>query len=684
MATWYSIKNQLEGGYVKASNELERFFTSLVTSYGCIDIWYRNISSESNIIECRIFYLQKDSTFNASDLGRALNSWERVNERPKYWLQLEGTVSEIRASVVSFLPQLSRLHNEKRHGEWNFGADQPFEGQGTLISTDGSGNTIITGRFGDILLNSDGESIDWEDITWSFDGCNPTATAPPADQVCLVDPGTLIKQCQPVGDDLGTCVCGECCGDYTASLITQADCTAAGCSDPNSQWIADNDLTSFTSDRWNNYFSCPDCTGTCVTGNCTDGFTATYPVTEANCTGHWYRGQDLSGQSAAYWEGVFGCGQNIELGCCVIGTDCFNWDVSVTTSAGCTTRASQLGLPVDSFTDGKLAKNGCTLADIRDELGCLDVPGALTITVTYKGTCGACWAPGVRTDQFPVNDQWSRPFWYQECDYVFPECQGDTEFIPAITPGSNYTPPDLYNEFSGCTGFNFPEDCESVTYDIEDDTFTKRFGQWQLTGWTPGNAFATFDQTYTYVFDRDTGYNGNDESVQRYYLRDTTVQRPQWNNTWSQVTLEKTCCNQDLPRVHYQPNFTWNAGISSSGDGTANTPYDILRFVSGGKTNYVGGIPGVTFGQGPSANGWGAEIGRFNNGWYDFNEHGQIINTKGKLGWSIPLSEGPGTVNYTFGLNTAPQNITFGGQYYNAMPVITVESYQVTATVAES
>ena len=178
MATWYSIKNRLESGEVRARNELERFLTTIVTSYGCIDIWYRNADTPN--VECRIFYLQEDSTFNATDLGRPLNTWERVGERPKFWLQLTGTVSEIRASIVSFLPNLSRLHNEKRHGEWNFGAAQPFVGQGTLITVDPvTGNTIITGRFGDLLLTNEGEEIEWEDIVWSFNGCDPTATATP-------------------------------------------------------------------------------------------------------------------------------------------------------------------------------------------------------------------------------------------------------------------------------------------------------------------------------------------------------------------------------------------------------------------------------------------------------------------------------------------------------------------------
>ena len=34
--TWYSIKNQLTAGNVKASNALERLLTVIVTSYGCM------------------------------------------------------------------------------------------------------------------------------------------------------------------------------------------------------------------------------------------------------------------------------------------------------------------------------------------------------------------------------------------------------------------------------------------------------------------------------------------------------------------------------------------------------------------------------------------------------------------------------------------------------------------------
>ena len=149
--TWFSIKNRLEAGLVKTNNEWERFITSLVTSYGCLDIWYKNISSESNVLECRIFYLQVDSTYTATE------SWHRTGERPKPWMQLKGTVRELRATLISLLPQLSQLHDTKRHGEWILGATQPFEGQGSIVTRVASGSgfvTVITALdFSIILIN---------------------------------------------------------------------------------------------------------------------------------------------------------------------------------------------------------------------------------------------------------------------------------------------------------------------------------------------------------------------------------------------------------------------------------------------------------------------------------------------------------------------------------------------------
>lgn len=703
MATWYSIKNQLVGGHVKARNELERFFTSLVTSYGCIDIWYRNISSDSNIIECRIFYLQEDSTFNASDLGRALNSWERTGERPRFWLQLEGTTAEIRASIVSFLPQLSRLHNEKRHGEWNFGADQPFEGQGTIITVDGSGNTVITGRFGDIRLGRDGQSVDWEDITWSFSGCAPTATAPPSDLICFTDPGSTIEQCRPTGAVLGTCVCGNCCEGYTASYITQADCTSLGCSKSNSQWIEGLDYTNFTSDRWNTYFSCAACTGTCVTGNCTDGFTASYPVTEAACTGHWYRGVNLSGQSGAYWNSVFGCGSNIELGCCVLGNDCTDYDVSVTTSAGCDTRASSLSLPKVSFTPGKLAKNGCTLQDIREDNNCTNIPGSINITLTYALTLGAAVAPGWEFLTIP-GPHVSQPFWWGACNYdpgATSECAGNPIFMPAVSPGSAYTAPELYNRQGGsgvpsCSGEGVDSCRELVWYtgipssESPDGWYDRYHANYTLTPWDNSWSGDNYTGSYVLTFVRDTSYNGDDEESQRYYYSKTTVEQPQWITKPRRIAVTKNCCFDPsgfATRYWFQPDIDLETTILNAGTGDEDSPFDLIRAVhpTTGEITYVADVQGLHLSSvelSPRQSGFSSGLGSYHAGWEDSGA--TYPSASGAIGFHLAAPKGPGSKVNTFGATIQESPTIFGSQFYLAFGVVFTESCQVTVTVAES
>lgn len=369
MPTWYSIRNRLEAGEVKARNTLERFFTGFITSYGCIDVWYRSVGSDSTQIECRIYYIQKDPSYTATE------SWERDNERPEYWLQIKGSEAEIRASIISLLPHIAKLHDSKRHGEWTYGATQPFAGQGSIITTvPGTGYVLVTGRFGDIVAYNDGTELNWEDITWEFDGCSPTATIPPADTLCFQF-GNSLRECAPVNYPIGTCLIGDCGAWVGTYPQTEADCTAAG----GVEWYEDFDYSGLTSDQWDDLRSCPDPTGTCVTGTCGGGWTVTYPVTEAACSGNWYKGVDLTGETNPdYWDDLY-CPD--PLGCCVVGSTC-DWDsISVTTQSQCTALGG-------TWTEGIKGKE-CTIAQYEEDNGCNpSAPQSIVITATLYYTLG--------------------------------------------------------------------------------------------------------------------------------------------------------------------------------------------------------------------------------------------------------------------------------------------------------
>jgi len=324
MPTWYSLRNRLEAGEVSARNSFERFLTTLVTTYGCLDIWHRSVASSSSELECRIFYMQADDSFVATE------SWERDGERAEYWLQVKGTASEIRATLISLLPQISQLHETKRHGEWNYGPIEPFKGQGS-ITTDINGNVIISGRFGDIALYDGGVELNWEDIAWSFDGCEVTATAPPS-TVCFYPLGSSVLQCgedEEEPDPVGTCVRGDCRGYVANYPETAGECDGV-------EWIQDQDLSKQPQEFWEDRYNCeivdpPE--GTCVTGDCTSGFTSSYVEQDA-CDGiDWFEEVDLTAEPSSYWEDYYNCVE--PTGCCILGDTC-EWDfVGITTEQEC-------------------------------------------------------------------------------------------------------------------------------------------------------------------------------------------------------------------------------------------------------------------------------------------------------------------------------------------------------------
>ena len=533
MPTWYSIRNRLEAGEVKARNSFERFLTSFITSYGCLDVWYRSVASDSSELECRIFYIQSDDSYVATE------TWERTGERPEFWLQMKGTAATIRATIISLLPYISQLHSKKRHGEWNFGPTEPFLGEGS-ITVDINGNTIITGRFGDIALYNNGVELNWEDIVWNFDGCATTATCPPTTSVCFSNLGYPIEDCTGT---VGTCVRGSC-GSWIATYPESlAECDGT--------WYVGEDLTSKTGDYWDTVFSCPDPTGTCVTGDCTLGFTASYPVTEAACTGDWFKGVDLSGEGPAYWDEYYDCEDPI--GCCVVGTTC-NWDsISVTTESECATLGG-------TWTEGVKGKE-CTIAQYEEDNNCNPAPPqSISYVVTYYVTdawFSAPLFPGIANPAGPVFDTSA----YENNWYTH----------PAVTPGSQVTWPLALQASS-------PDFCAGYT--LNNYSYNKT----QVSG------SLTLIYNFSYLSgDKDEAIYGIDSIVGHpgFNLNDQLVTFN--TDIWSDnaCCFPFNCCTTNptyCEGIHYYQHLGTMTTINATLNGTLTRTYNAIT----GNTNYYG------------------------------------------------------------------------------------------------
>lgn len=642
MATWYSIKNRLESGEVKATNTFERFLTVFITSYGCIDMWYRDVttSSEDDEREVRIYYLQKDTTFTAA------NTWERNNERPKFWLQFKGNEETIRASMISLLPYISQLHDQKRHGEWNFGATQPFEGQGSIITPAGNG-FVVSGRFGDLVITNNGVIIDWETITWAFDGCNPTATIPLADDVCLKNLGVPVADCGGGPAAVGTCLTGSC-GNWSGTYpITDADCSGI--------WFEKQDLSGYTQEQWNANQSCPDPTGTCVTGDCDNGFSAAYPVTQANCNGiDWFEGVDLSGNNSAYWENYYNC--PAPIGCCVIGTTC-NWlSVSETTEAQCTTNA---GSRPFTWTEGNKGET-CTLEYLSEANNCNTVPATLSLQATLAYSDGTLSA-------------------YLGCDG-----SGDA-ILPFISPGTMaIVTPGQPGIAPTSPRSSQPGDCAGYTYNADQMNKNQAFGS------------TTFNLTATYLYSiGDTAYYGIDD-----------VQG--WPGIVVNKTLRNFLADNYLPPCSF---FTpddegWNHYEYSSENATTRIPGTmnglLTRASYGGNLTFYGGsveftpldssLPTRTLNLNSNINNWRVPSLTCSPGWYKAL-HGstppvnqgciyELFNKNEPLS-SLEISfpfEGTPSIDTTYGASLIEQFYTDpdGINRYR------VEAYRLTATMTES
>ncbi len=168
--TWYSIRNHLESSFVEDNNKNLQFLASMVTAYPCLDIWFR---SEGKDVELRVMYMQCNSGFFAS------NSWERDGEEPKVFQQIRGDWQGVRSDLITLLPSLSRLSDDKRHGLANKGAKQPYEGGGLLFDVDSSGALVIQGRYGSIKVKVNGSTLPFRALNYDFDCCTPTITIGP-------------------------------------------------------------------------------------------------------------------------------------------------------------------------------------------------------------------------------------------------------------------------------------------------------------------------------------------------------------------------------------------------------------------------------------------------------------------------------------------------------------------------
>lgn len=285
--TWYSIRNRLEAGEVEASNKFERFLAIVCSSYSCLDLWYRKANdkkrgflSRKPVMQVRVMFMQEDESYTATE------SWERDTERARLWQTFTGTEQQIRSQILGVLPSLSSLTQRKRHGEYNFGALQPFEGQGGLVFYDeDTGIVIVSGRFGEIVISGDGIDFDWNDLQWNFDGCTAQASydAGGGDiEVCQRLINNVNYNCDdfivsPPGDPTGCCNLPRDCealllgGEDNVPELNQNGWTELRCNRYGGSWAGPGTFclpynwTQVLADCGN-----PKADGCCFIGDCVD------------------------------------------------------------------------------------------------------------------------------------------------------------------------------------------------------------------------------------------------------------------------------------------------------------------------------------------------------------------------------------------------------------------------------
>lgn len=186
--TWYSIRNHLEQQLVTNNLKHLQFLASIVTAYPCLDIWFRTVSE--NEVAVRIQYMQCNKDFVAD------TSWERDGEEPRVYQQITGSWKDIRSTIITQLPRLSRLSDEKRHGLSNKGSKEPYSGGGLLFDVNGDGDLVIQGRYGAIRVQVSGVDLPFEALRYEFNCCKPIVTV---DESYLAGGGDFIIFDRPPG-----------------------------------------------------------------------------------------------------------------------------------------------------------------------------------------------------------------------------------------------------------------------------------------------------------------------------------------------------------------------------------------------------------------------------------------------------------------------------------------------------
>ncbi len=166
--TWYSIRNHLEQQLVTNNLKHLQFLASIVTAYPCLDIWFRSVSVDE--VAVRIQYMQCNKDFVAD------TSWERDGEEPRVYQQITGSWKEIRSNIITQLPRLSRLSDEKRHGLSNKGSKEPYTGGGLIFDINNDGDLVIQGRYGAIRIEVSGVDLPFEALRYEFNCCKPVVT----------------------------------------------------------------------------------------------------------------------------------------------------------------------------------------------------------------------------------------------------------------------------------------------------------------------------------------------------------------------------------------------------------------------------------------------------------------------------------------------------------------------------
>lgn len=343
--TWYSIRNELEAGNVEASNPFLRFLAVICSSYSCLDLWYRKANntkrgflSRRPVMQVQVMFMQEDGSYLATE------SWERDTERARLWQTFTGTERQIRSQILGVLPNLSALTQRKRHGEYNFGARQPYEGQGGLVYYDeGTGIVLVSGRFGEIVISGDGIDFDWNDLQWNFDGCTA--------QVSYQGNGGNIGVCQRLVNQTFFN-----CDDY---IVDPPETDVGCCQTPRPSceelFQLENNLPNYNQNGW--------------TENKCNKYKGVWGGPNTVCLP--YTWQDVINE----------CGNPNPKGCCFIG-DCSNYRViTPTTQSGCAQNAQ--GKQWYFFAGA----SSCTEQDLRDFFGCDSVPNdghPVTLTVTLN------------------------------------------------------------------------------------------------------------------------------------------------------------------------------------------------------------------------------------------------------------------------------------------------------------